>query len=436
MGYHKQVERQCPVCLKLKAFEIRHKTCSRECADELNRRTRRNDILDRGQTEALDDGIEYKENSIRVSLPKTRIHTLDELIAFFEVDSSTWEVERFVCNKWEVGAKDNDGQIQVEPLYQVKAWFKRKVLVCAVRDELKQLLADAKAKMPKLPAITRKKGEQSGNMVEISPVDHHLSRLAWKPQTGANYDTKIARAIWWDAMQYIRRRTALDSPEKILLILGNDLFHVDNPANTTYGGTPQDVDSRYHKTFAETRQLAVDTIAFLREVAPVRVLMVPGNHDTMAAFHLGDSLECRFHDCDDVSIDNGPSLRKYEEWGSVMLMFTHGDKGQTKDYPLLMAAEQPQMFGRTFFREAHLGHIHHERTIEKNGIRVRSLPSLVAPDAWHAAYGYIGSIRSTEFFTWNKATGLLAANYFNLGDSDKYDHDSVKPSQSHRPHRL
>src|SRR6202034_1955356 len=39
-----------------------------------------------------------------VSIPKTRISTLDELIAHCKIDLKEWEIERFICNKWEVGA--------------------------------------------------------------------------------------------------------------------------------------------------------------------------------------------------------------------------------------------------------------------------------------------------------------------------------------------
>ena len=68
---------------------------------------------------------EYAGNTWSISLDKTRIHTLDQLIEFFKVDLSAWEVERFICNSWEMGAKDNSGNLQTHPLYQVKATLRR-----------------------------------------------------------------------------------------------------------------------------------------------------------------------------------------------------------------------------------------------------------------------------------------------------------------------
>src|ERR1035437_5104174 len=53
-------------------------------------------------------------NTWTVTLPKTRISTLEELLAFCKVDTSVWQVERWVCNKYEMGAKDETGKLQVE----------------------------------------------------------------------------------------------------------------------------------------------------------------------------------------------------------------------------------------------------------------------------------------------------------------------------------
>jgi hypothetical protein len=40
---------------------------------------------------------------------------------------NTWEIERHIINKWEVGAKDEEsGKIITEPLYQVKACIKKR----------------------------------------------------------------------------------------------------------------------------------------------------------------------------------------------------------------------------------------------------------------------------------------------------------------------
>ena len=133
----------------------------------------------------------------------------------------------------------------------------------------------------------------------------------------------------------------------------------------------------------------------------------------MSVWHLGESLECVFAKYKDVEIQNEPTYRKYHEHGEVMLMFTHGDKAKRTDYPLLMAQEQREMWGRTRFKECHTGHTHMTKTDEQHGVRVRVLPALCPPDDWHAEQGYVGNLRSAEAYVWNKSEGLIAQVFHN-----------------------
>lgn len=64
-----------------------------------------------------------------VSIPKTRICSLDELVEHCKIDLGAWEVERFICNKWEVGIKVGAGEaarVETEPLFQVKAFLRKR----------------------------------------------------------------------------------------------------------------------------------------------------------------------------------------------------------------------------------------------------------------------------------------------------------------------
>jgi len=94
-------------------------------------------------------------------------------------------------------------------------------------------------------------------------------------------------------------------------------------------------------------------------------------------------------------------------------MMTHGDKGKHKTYPLLMATEQPEAFGQTMFREIHTGHTHQTKTEEQFGVRVRVLPSLSPPDAWHAENGFVSNQRNAEAYVWSAKEGLIAQFYHN-----------------------
>jgi predicted phosphodiesterase len=348
-----------------------------------------------------------------ITLPKTRICTLEQLLEYCKVDLSTWEVERFIVNKWEMGAKNTSDELVIEPLFQVKATLKKRTEILAVRKEIELLKEDAK-KAARTPHTLVRPLKTTGNMLEINIPDVHVGKLAWPEETGYEpYDLKIAPQIHRRALATLLDRTKNYKFDQVLFVVGNDLFNSDDIENRTTKGTIVTTDGRYHKTFGIVRRMITESIERLREIAPVKVIMVSGNHDNLSVWHLGDSLECYFHKYTDVEIDNTPRQRKYHQFGKVMLMLTHGDKGKRQDYPLLMATEQPAMFGQTKFREAHTGHNHMTKLDEQHGVRVRVLPALCPPDDWHAENGLVGNQRSAEAHVWNKDEGLIAQVFYN-----------------------
>ena len=87
--------------------------------------------VDRVRAEGIEIPLETKEsfadNSWEISVSKnSRITSLEELIEHCKIDLNVWDIDRHVINKWEVWAKDEDGKIVTEPLYQIKAWLKKK----------------------------------------------------------------------------------------------------------------------------------------------------------------------------------------------------------------------------------------------------------------------------------------------------------------------
>lgn len=87
------------------------------------------DRLKSGETKHDLEKVEQERdgNTLEVTSKSNRIRTLEELLEVCDVDLDVWNVDRYVINKWEVGAKDDDGNIVVEPLFQVKAWLIPKV---------------------------------------------------------------------------------------------------------------------------------------------------------------------------------------------------------------------------------------------------------------------------------------------------------------------
>ena len=400
------VKRICPACGQEKSFRTDCKTCGCEGT---------NPNL---KPKLAEESTIKNDGSWEISLPKTRIHTLEQLVEFFEIDLSIWEVERFVANKWDMGYKDETtGKAAVKELYQVKAFLKRKQHVIDAKTEIAEIIAATKKDIPSIP-VTKQKKPKTGGMLEINLIDHHFGKLAWQVETGfASYDVKIAADVFKRALTDILRQAPFEYFEEIWFTVGNDLFHVDNTAGKTTAGTQVEADVRSRKTYHKVSIIIREAIQTLRERADkVKVIVVPGNHDNNSAWHLGHELETVFANCDDVEVDNSPSVRKYHVYGNTLIGFAHGDKGKLKDLPNLMTAEAREMFGRTLFHEIHTGHLHTTRTVEIHGIRVRILSALCPPDKWHSEMGFVGNLRSTEAFYYDKKLGLRQILLYNDPD--------------------
>lgn len=339
-----------------------------------------------------------------LTLPKTRICTLPELLEHCKVDLKVWEVERFVVNKWEFGSAEGGPQ----PLFQVKAQLKKRKQLIAIRQEIEDLKTIAKAEIKYKPAKSSPV-DQTGLMLEINIPDIHFGKLAWPTETGGGpYDVKIAQATFLRALDVLLQRAKGYKFEEILFVVGNDLLHSNDAESKTAHGTIVDSEGRFQKTYWTARNTVIQAIERLRLLAPVKVAAIYGNHDKLSLWTLADALECYFHKDDRISINNNPVYRKYYEWGKVGLMLTHGDLGKREDYPLLFATEQPELFGRTRFREIHTGHLHATRTQEFHGVRVRILPALCPADEWHSSNGFVGNLRNAEAMVWSKTEGMVA----------------------------
>lgn len=268
------------------------------------------------------------------------------------------------------------------------------------------------SKAPKFGTFKQlEKSKTTDNLLLISLFDIHFGKLAHKDESGEDYDLKVAEARVKSAVKELLSRVNLKSVEKILLPIGNDLINVDNLQKSTTAGTPQDTDTRFHKMIKTANRVLIDVINELVGVAPVDVLIVPGNHDTQTSFMIGCVLEAYYHNTKLVNIDNSPTLRKYYQFGKNGFQFTHGDKEKHETLGLIFATEKPKLWADTKYRFCQLGHFHKNKKTnfvsvdEHQGFQVQIIPSLSSNDAWHAGKGY-NSLRQAKAFMYSKNDGL------------------------------
>jgi len=360
------------------------------------------------------------------TLVNREIKSLDELIKVCKIDISIWSVDRWECSTWGSPAKIRNydegrrkDKAVINTLFRVKAYLKKNYPLIELNSVKEEIINEIKKHKPNYSAIKYPRDKEP-YVYEIDPFDIHFGKHTWNKETGIDYDIDIAEKDTITCIEEHISRAKLFNVEKFLLIVGNDFFNVDNKANTTAAGTPQQEDTRWKKTFRQGRLLIVKIIDKLRVVAPVDVLVIPGNHDVERAFYLGDSLECWYDKITGVKIDNSPRSRKYYSYGKCLIGYAHGKDEKMQDLPTVMAIEEPQLYANAKFREWHLGDKHHSKKIdtisidEKNGVTTRILRSISPADQWHYSKGYIGSLRAMDAFLWHKEKGLVAQFSANL----------------------
>jgi hypothetical protein len=366
-----------------------------------------------------------------MTLDEDTINSQEKLLKAMKVDTSIWEVYKKQIGKsaawrkdrkveWEVsagktsGKVSDTGMIKIVPVFTVKLWLRRKTEEIRVSHAFADFKADVKKYSLKKNSLPKFRKSKSGLMFEVEMPDIHIGKLTWGEESGDDGDLKIQIASARNVIEELLSYTKLFPIEKILFPIGNDFYNVDNQFNTTTAGTPQQEDTRWRKTFRAGWNLAAEMINMCAQIAPVEVPIVGGNHDEERAFYLGEVLGGLYSGTKRVTIDNSPKLRKYILYGKNLIGLTHGYHEKIKELKDLMALEVPDLWAKSTIREWHTGDKHHkEDFVHKThefgtGVVVRILRSLTTTDAWHYNKGFIGALRASEAFMWDKKKGLLA----------------------------
>lgn len=368
--------------------------------------------------------FDQKGDSAKLEMvTERRVKTLEDLIKVAEIDTEIWEIERFTCNKWEVASssKTKEGQVTgftVQDLWQVKATMKKRVDAIALREIRDEILKQIEKKSPRVQKIPFVKSDS--HLIELDLFDPHIGKLAWGKESGENYDLKIGIKRYEDSITDLIEKIEPYPVEKFLLPVTGDFFNINSSDMQTFAGTPQSEDVRWKKTFVEGWKLLTSSIERLGEIAPVDVIIIPGNHDFDSLFYAGEVLSAYFRNNKNVNVDNTPKTRKYYRYGLNLLGFAHGNEEKIVELPMLMANETGTDFGETKFRECHVGHFHSKReynfmsTKENKGVTVRVLRALTSVDEWHYKKGYIGAVKSAEAFIYSKKTGMVCNIMVNI----------------------
>ena len=251
-------------------------------------------------------------------------------------------------------------------------------------------------------------------LLAVYPLgDPHVGLLAWAPETGADFDLSAVERLMVGAMRDLVHRGPR-ARRGIVVNLG-DFFHFDNAsARTTKGEHTLDVDSRAPKVLAVGLRIMVALIdAALEHHAEVTVDTRIGNHDAHTSLMLSLALAAHYRHEARAHIPPTTSHRAYYEHGSVLLGTTHGDRAHGEALASIMAAEQPEAWGRTRHRYWLCGHVHHARKLEFRGVVAESFRTIAGRDSWHAAQGYVSG-RDMHRIVYHREHGEVSREIVNV----------------------
>jgi hypothetical protein len=332
------------------------------------------------------------------------VRTLEDALDKAGVDRDIWDVDRWVCNAWEMGSKDDEGNISVTPLWQIKVWLKRKGLHAATLQSIYDAIGKHPAR-PRRPAP--RAAAPKGCLLNLSIPDLHVGK---RPISGV-YPVE---SIYEWCIDTILQRVAGVDLAMIHLPIGSDLLNVDNSTETTTKGTPQNQSESFESAAVRAVNLLIATIDRLSEVAPVRISAVRGNHDRDSTFWIGQVLAAWYRNDGRVTVKApGPGKRVYLRFGSTLILTYHGDCVKPDHLESLMIRERPKDFAECTYREAHAGHLHksaRKRLFAQDTygtVLFRQLPSLSPTDQWHDDNGYVGSPRFAEAQVYDPQMGPI-----------------------------
>ena len=356
--------------------------------------------------------IQEHQNNIKVA--KIILKTNDSIYKNKDLNLLRTYVKRFRTR----ALKNASSNLQVDYTNVKHLWLKTKNESVFVKNPdykeqqekdfeqlSKALLSDLKAYIPKYDKVFYE-DKKDAHLLVIDPADVHIGKLCSAFEVGETYNNQIAVQRVLQGVKGILEKSKGYNIDKIALIIGNDILHIDSPKRQTTSGTPQDTDGMWHTNFLIAKQLYVNVIEILMQIATVQVIYNPSNHDYTHGFFLAQVIETHFRNCENVKFDVSISHRKYFTYFNNLIGSTHGDGAKLQDLPLLMAHESKDWVNCKH-KYIYTHHLHHKVAKDYMGVCIETLRSPSGTDSWHHRNGYQHAPKAIEGFLHHKEFGQI-----------------------------
>jgi len=235
-------------------------------------------------------------------------------------------------------------------------------------------------------------------------TDFHLGALSWAPETGADWDTDLAERT---LVEWFNQAIAQAPKAKTALLAQiSDLLHWDGfDAKTPTSGHLLDADTRFPRLVRVAIRVLRQVIEMLlRTHERLHIIMADANHDPVSQVWLREWLAMFYENDPRVTVDTSPSPYNVYEFGNVAIFTHHGHKRNVGNVAEVFAAKFREIFGRTKYAYAHMGHLHHLDVKENNLMVVEQHRTLAAADAYTARGGWLSG-RDAKCITYHRQYG-------------------------------
>lgn len=325
--------------------------------------------------------IRYEEDLARgtgevvINSPE-EIRSLEELIEKCKIDTSKWEVTKYVQNYW--GNAD-------QPRWQVKAWLGKKKEDQVFQDSFVKFLESYSPVSQDIMLPKLHPGKANAALV-INKQDAHYNKH------DVNGDNDIEDRFSTTAFKVeviLSQAEISNNLNKVIYIIGSDEFNSEFTGTTTKG-TPQQNIADYHESFQAICDHEIEMITLLLTYSDeVDVIYVAGNHDEYVGWHMINWLQTYFRNIDRLTFDCSPKYRKYVSYGVSAMMFNHGDAIKPAKLASLFPMEYKDRWSDHESFYIFTGDKHHEVSQDFNGIKFYQIPAFSnAKSGWDEKNGY------------------------------------------------
>jgi len=246
-------------------------------------------------------------------------------------------------------------------------------------------------------------------------TDYHMGMLADADEVNASgqtqnddWDLKIAEEtlVSWFAEAI---RISPDADTAVYAQLG-DFQHFDLEPLTHASKHLLSADSRSFKIVRATIRVTRQVIRMLLEKhQTVHIKWCDANHDPFSSVWMRELLTALYENEPRVIVDNSADTYYCHEFGKTALFFHHGHRKKVPNVDTVFASKYREVFGRTEFAYAHMGHYHSIDKRETNLMVVEQHRTLASADDYSSHGGWLSG-REANVITYHRDFGQVAYN--------------------------